>query len=145
YVGLALIGIPAMARRENPSAPPPGPPPGGVAGLLARVARLPLFAVLLAAAAVSLANPFGWRALWQPFEYFLVWRHEPVYQPIPELTPLFATWRSYLASGLPLLVLAWPLLVLVRAAARRFDPVEALTCAPRTALAPFNQRFVGYL
>ena len=145
YLGLALIGIHAVSRRETASAPSPEPLPGGVAGLLARVDRLPLLAVLPLAAAVSFANPFGWRALWEPFQYFLVWRHEPVYQPIPELAPLLVTWRSQLRDGLPVLALAWPLLVLGRAAARRFDVAETLTCALFTAHALANQRFGGEL
>ena len=138
FVGLALIafhclgpGAPAAAE-ERPS-------------FWARVDRMPTPILLVLAAALSFANPYGWRALWQPFEYFLFWRHEPIYHTIPELTPLYVTWRSYLASGLPLIVLAWPVLVLARATRGRFDLIEALTCALMTGLALFNQRFIGFL
>ena len=47
-----------------------------------------LLLAMLAAAAASLVNPFGWHALAQPFEYFFVWRHEPVYKLIGELSPV---------------------------------------------------------
>jgi hypothetical protein len=150
FVGLGLLGIHTLAR--PPAAPPDGvrdgasaPAPNRLRAFLSRADQMPWAFVLLFAALVSFANPYGWRALWQPFEYFLVWRHEPIYKTIPELTPLWATWRASLRSGLPVLVVLWPLLILVRAARRRFDLLEALTCVLFTGLALFNQRFIGYL
>ena len=142
YLGLTLLGLHALTPSGRRAAPADAT---SETGLFARFDALPLPAVLAAAIAVSFANPFGWRALWQPVEYFLVWRHEPIYQAIPELQPLLATWRSQLREGLPFLVLAWPLLALARALTRRFDPAEALTYALLTAHALFNQRFVGAL
>jgi hypothetical protein len=96
-----------------------------------------------AAAAASFVNPFGWRALAQPFEYFLRGRHEPIYSTIGELQPI--DWSVSLANGLPLF-----LLLLVAGAilhARRNSPDWAQVvilglCLPQ-ALA--SQRFVGYL
>lgn len=134
YLGLALIAIHALTPAGRRSAPAGG-----------SMDAMPLPFVFVAAIAVSFANPFGGQALWQPAEYFLVWRHEPVYQAIPELQPLLVTWRSQLREGLPFLVLAWPLLAIARAFRRRFDPAEAMTCALLTAHALLNQRFTGAL
>jgi hypothetical protein len=44
---------------------------------------------MVAAGVASLANPFGLDALLQPLQYFTVWRNEPVYQSIGELSPLY--------------------------------------------------------
>jgi tetratricopeptide (TPR) repeat protein len=109
------------------------------------LARVPLAGVLLAAVALSFLNPFGWRALWQPFEYLLTWRNESIYRNIPELAPLAQTWRLHLRSGLPILFALWPLLVLWRPRGRRFDAVEAMTCGLFTAQALLNQRLAGFL
>jgi hypothetical protein len=138
FVGLALIAFHCLTPNLPVSAEERP-------GFWTRADRMPTPLVLVLAAAISFVNPYGWRALRQPFEYFLVWRHEPIYQTIPELSPLLVTWRSYLASGLPVLVIAWPALVLVRATMHKFDLIEALTCALMTGLALFNQRFVGFL
>jgi len=138
YLGLVLLAIHAVAARE-----PARAITGGAQSLAARIARAPLAVVLGAAIVVSFANPFGWRALWQPFEYFLTWRHEPIYSTIAELRPLMATWHSHIRSGLLVLVAAWPLLVLWRPRARCFDVAEALTCALFTALVISSQRFSG--
>jgi hypothetical protein len=98
--------------------------------------------VLLAAIAISFLNPFGWRALAQPFEYFLFWRHEPIFQVIQELKPI--TWRVNVVNGLPLLVAGWPLLLAWRAAARRLDRVEGALMAGFTILVWLGQRFLGF-
>ncbi len=122
---------------------------GGVAvrqaGVFARLDHAPLWAALVGAVAVSFVNPYGWRALAQPFEYFFIWRHEAIYQTIPELRPLFQVWPNHLRSGLPFLVVVWPMLVLGRAVVRRFDPVEAMTCLLFVGHTLFNQRFSGAL
>lgn len=99
--------------------------------------------VLLAAAAVSFVNPFGWRALAQPFEYFLSGRYEPIFATIGELQPI--DWGVNLVNGLPLFL---PLLVIgaiAHARRRGLDLAQVVilaTCLPQ-ALA--SQRFVGYL
>jgi hypothetical protein len=108
-----------------------------------RRAAGPLALAMLAAAVTSLANPFGWQALAQPFQYFLTGRHEPVYATIGELQPI--DWGMAIANGLPLF-----LLLLVAGAvahARRHGPDWAqlaiyLVCLPQ---ALSSQRFVGYL
>ncbi|HTO90268.1 MAG TPA: tetratricopeptide repeat protein [Candidatus Sulfotelmatobacter sp.] len=151
WLGLALIAIhlPAELRRRWPE---PALDRADGTGLGARIraaiARfddLPLLWTLALCAAVSFLNPFGWRALWQPFEYFLTWRHEPVYLTIPELSPLWLTWRSHLRSGLPILVALWPLLAFSRLRLRRLDGVEVATATLFVALTLFNQRFAGFL
>ncbi len=138
YLGLTLLAIHVVAARG-----PAGAAADGARSVARRIAEAPLALVLAAAIAVSFANPFGWRALWQPFEFFLTWRHEPIYSTIAELQPLSTTWRAQVRSGLVVLIAAWPLLVLWRPRARRFDAVEALTCALFTSLVISSQRFSG--
>jgi len=94
-----------------------------------------------AAAAVSFLNPSGWRTVWQPFEFWLVWRHEPIYQNIHELMPV--DWSANWKNGLPLLMAAWPVLALRRARRPALDPVECMTCAVFSALVLLGQRFMG--
>jgi hypothetical protein len=106
--------------------------------------RRPLLATLAGAMAISFVNPFGWRALWQPVEYFTVWRHDSIYRAIPELLPFWEVWRVRLATGLPVLLVLWPLLVLGRPRGRRFDPVEAATCFMFTVLTVYAQRFASF-
>jgi hypothetical protein len=145
YLGLAITGFHLLARPAAGEPPDPGAAAAPRRSLLARIDRMPLGLALAACAAISFANPFGWRALWQPVEYFLYWRHQGVFLPIPELAPLLQTWPSHLRSGLPFLVVLWPLLAIGRAFARRLDVPELLTCALFTGHALFNQRFTGSL
>lgn len=128
WLGLALTGFHLAAA---------------LAGADRRRLGPPLALALLGSAALSFANPYGARALAQPFEFFFVWRHEPIYQTIAELRPLWQTWTRHLRSGLPFLVLAWPVLVLWRPRRRPFDLAEALTAALLTALVISSQRFVS--
>jgi hypothetical protein len=95
----------------------------------------------LAAAAVSFVNPSGWRTLWQPFEFWLVWRHEPIYSTIGEMAPV--VWSVHLRDGLPLVLALWPLLALARVRRHGLDRVEAMTCVFFTALIAVGQRFTG--
>jgi hypothetical protein len=124
-------GAPAPARA---GATPPGP--AHAAG-----GRWRLAWVGLAALAISFVNPYGWRALWQPFDFFLNHRNEPIFKTIGELGPV--EWSIYWRKGLPLLVAGWPLLALWRARRRGVDLVELLSCAAFTALALPAQRFLG--
>jgi hypothetical protein len=109
-----------------------------------RPSRAPgALALAIAAAAVaSLANPFGWEALLQPLQYFTVWRHEPVYLTIGELSPIY--WDVHVIDLLPL----WLLLVvggaLARWRARGFDAAEAVLLVVCLAQALSTQRFLGY-
>ncbi len=131
YLGLVLIGIHWISDRLTR-------PPAGAGGR----AR-PLGRVLILAVAVSFLNPFGWHALAQPFEYFFVWRHEPIYMTIAELEPMGRPVN--LIDAIPWLLLAWPLLALERARRRRADPAEIATSLLFTGLALASQRFVGTL
>ena len=115
--------------------------PGRGGGAAARIRARRLAIVALGALAISFVNPWGWRALWQPFDYFLHWRHEPIFQIIRELRPV--NWRDYERSPLPLLVAAWPALIAWQARRRLFDRVEAILCAGLSTLALSTQRFIG--
>jgi hypothetical protein len=97
--------------------------------------------VLLLAVAVSFVNPFGWRAVWRPFEFAFSWRHDPLISSISELAPL--DWSANLSNGLPLVMLGWPALVLWRWIRRGLDAVEFASCALFTALALSGNRFVA--
>jgi hypothetical protein len=112
---------------------------GGDPAAAARARRLALAA--LGALAISFVNPWSWRALWQPFEYFLVWRHEPIFRIIGELQPV--DWRDHLFTPLAALVVGWPALIALRAGRRAFDRVEAVLCLAFTALALTTQRFTS--
>jgi hypothetical protein len=134
HLGLAMIGFHVLhdllARRGHP---PYTPAPG-------RLALIGLAALL-----VSFANPYGWRALWQPFEYFLFWRHETIYRAIAELQPLFPfAWQGKIWTGLPLLLVAWPVLALVHARRRGLDVVEWLALGVYTAITLSTMRFAGF-
>ena len=133
YLGLAVLGVfwidalLAERARNRRSATP---------------SSVRLGVMLALACAISFLNPFGWRALWQPFEYFLYWRHEPIFQAIGELKPI--VWRLNLENGLPLLMLGWPALFAWRAAHGRFDRVEGVLGLAFTGLTLFGQRFLGF-
>jgi hypothetical protein len=135
YLGLMMIGFHVLhdvlaARRPHPAYAP-------------AARRLALIG--LAALAVSLINPYGWRALAQPFEYVLFWRHEAIYQGIAELQPLFPfAWQSKIATGLPALIVLWPALALLRWRRHGLDVVELLACAAYTAMALSTVRFAGF-
>ncbi len=91
----------------------------------------------------SFVNPFGWRALWWPFDFALHQRHEPIYVTIGELEPL--RWRENLWNGAPLLVLGWPLLLIARARKSGVDFAEAILAALFATLALMSVRFLGLL
>ena len=96
----------------------------------------------VASLAISFVNPFGWRALWQPFDFFLHQRHEPIFQGIFELRPLDLGMN--LMNLLPLVVFGWPLLALWRWRRQGFDLVEGLLLAVFLGLSFMSQRFLGF-
>jgi hypothetical protein len=103
----------------------------------------PLWMAALLALAALFLNPSGWRALWQPFEYALVWSREPIYRTIAELRPM--SWSAHWKTGIELLLVGWPLLLWLRARrVRAVDWAEVLLCALLTALAIQSQRFAGF-
>jgi hypothetical protein len=84
YLGLVVLSVFwADERLRPPSSTRPG-----------------LGRVLLGAIAISFLNPFGWRALWQPFDYFLHGRHEAIFELVGELRPI--AWNVNVVNGLPL-------------------------------------------
>jgi hypothetical protein len=101
-----------------------------------------LIAIGLAGLAVSLANPFGWRTLWLPFDYFLHLRHEPLTADVLELRPF--PLHQLVGRGLILPLVAWALLTLIRPGRRRPDVAEILLCLSFTALAFQSRRFIGF-
>jgi hypothetical protein len=119
-----------------------------LAAIAPRTARRPpaprtLLLVLLASVAASFLNPFGWRALAQPIEYFLVWRHEPIYQVIGELRPI--DWSQHLGAMLPFWFAAVGLLALARWIRHEFDVVQCLVLLVFVPQAVTTQRFLGTL
>jgi hypothetical protein len=86
-------------------------------------------------------EPYGWRALWQPFDFYLNHRDEPIFKTIGELGPV--EWSIYWKKGLPFLVAGWPLLALWRWRKKGADLVELSSCAFFTAIALPAQRFLG--
>jgi hypothetical protein len=130
WMGLALTAIHLIAA-DAPRGRGAGPGRAGLARALA------------GSILISFVNPFGWRALSQPFEYWFVWRHEPIFHVITELGPI--DWSVNAWNGLPLVLAGWPLLLVLRARRAGFDRVEALTAALFIGLTLSSQRFIGQL
>ncbi|MGH7742730.1 MAG: hypothetical protein ACRENS_12005, partial [Candidatus Eiseniibacteriota bacterium] len=143
WMGFAIQGIYFVSECL---APPGRRAEGRRAPLLGRLGltgwRAPA-AVMLASAAISFANPWGWRALWQPVDYLLHWRHEPIFRIISELAPL--DWRANLTNLLPLLIGGWAALLLWTLVRRRADFVECALFVTFVSLALWTQRFMGFL
>ncbi|HKQ58359.1 MAG TPA: hypothetical protein VJY35_10880, partial [Candidatus Eisenbacteria bacterium] len=97
-----------------------------------------LWLVTAACALAACINPFGWRALWQPFDFLLHWRDTALFQGIGELRAV--GWSGNETNGVFLLLLGWPLLLLWRS---RRDVAGILTCAFFTAYALPSQRFLA--
>ena len=136
FLGMVLIGIHWLAallaaRRRRPGDAGPDPHPNR------------LLLVGLAMFAVSFLNPFGWRALWQPFDFALHWSGEPMFQGIGELQRLPLVGLKW--SGVAFVVVLWPLLVAWRGVRRGWDVVEVLLCLVFVPLACSSVRFLGYL
>ena len=108
-----------------------------------RARRFPrtLMRVSVTALAASFVNPFGWRALWAPFDYALHLSHEPIFQDIGELHSI--VWGANFANGLPLLMALWPLLMLWRMRHGPVDVAERILLVLFTGLALLHQRFLG--
>jgi len=131
FVGLIVIGFYALAELA----------PGARAAGASNDRRL--WWIGLAALAVSFVNPFGWRALWEPFAFLVSGRQEMMYQGIGELRPV--AWGLNRWNGLPLLLVAWPLLALWRARRRGPDWAEGGTLLLFEGIALTGKRFLGPL
>jgi len=114
----------------------------------ARLHRRPgsgrLLVALVVSVAVSFVNPYGWKLLAQPFEYFFTWRHEAIYRNITELTPVDASAyaTSFFSVWLPLVV---GLALWGWWRRRTVDVAQLLTLAAFVPQALGTQRFLGYL
>jgi hypothetical protein len=104
-------------------------------------ALVPHFQAALAGGALGLVNPAGWRALAEPFAFVFSGRQSALYSNIAELQPLM--WNVHWKTGIELLMVGWPLLIVSRAARRRLGLDEILSCVLFTALALTSQRFAG--
>lgn len=133
YFGLLVLGVYALGTswptgaaltREGPAPP----------------ARM-LWLVLAACVAVSFLNPFGARALMEPFQFLFEWRNDPMYRTIGEFQP--PDWRLNARNGLALLLIAWPILQVWRARRGLFDAVEGMLFVLLSAAVLISQRFIG--
>lgn len=131
YVGLFVTGaflLDALWRRWRRK---PGPPPRDLA------------LALLVSALASFLNPYGWRVLAQPFEYFLVWRHEPIFQNIGELRA--PDWEAYAPTGLPVFLALMVALAVLRIHRRGADLAQLIILGLLVPQSLGSQRFLGYL
>jgi hypothetical protein len=124
-LGVVVLALHALAARV-----PPGRP-----------ALRGLGRVVIAVIAFAFVNPFGWHVVRRPFEYLLVWRHDPLLSGISELQPL--DWSLNLWNGLPLLLAGWPVLALWRTRRHGPDALELGLCTLGTVLAVSGNRFVA--
>ena len=99
---------------------------------------------MVAAGLASLVNPFGMDALLQPLQYFTIWRHEPVYQTISELSPLYKYWDVHVRDLLPLWLGLVVAASVVRWRRRGFDAAEAVLIVVCLTQALTTLRFLGY-
>src|SRR5262249_55742495 len=83
-----------------------------------------------------------WRALWEPFRFAWVGRTSALYQAIDELHGLGL--GDYWREWTPLVLFAWPLLVLWRGARGRWDGVEGTLMVACEILTWTGRRFVIY-
>ena len=130
FVGLIVIGFYALAELA----------PGARAAGASNDRRL--WWIGLAALAVSFVNPFGWRALWEPFAFLVSGRQEMMYQGIGELRPV--AWGLNRWNGLPLLLVAWPLLALWGWRRMGADWAEILMLLCFGVIGLRSQRFLGF-
>jgi len=98
--------------------------------------------VLAAMLAVSFVNPWGWRALWEPFDYVLNHASEPIMQGVFELAPV--DFANNLRDLLPLTLVAWLALFAWHTRRKGLDLAELLTVGGFLALGLRTQRFLGF-
>jgi tetratricopeptide (TPR) repeat protein len=132
FLGLGLLAIHQLDAQLDARAKHPG----------AKPYAMRLWAVTAAAVAISFLNPFGWRALWQPFEFALFQRHEPIFRSIPELQALDL--GVNLKNLLPLVLFGWPLLLVWRWRRVGLDRVETCLALGAIGFAFSAERFLGF-
>ena len=99
--------------------------------------------ILVCATAACLINPFGVRAVWQPFDFFLHGRYERIFQVVDELQPI--DWSDNLRNGLPLYLLGFLALAAWRWRRIGFDAAQAVIMAVLLPQALSTNRFLGFL
>src|SRR5580765_7557927 len=130
WMGIALTSVflaDAWLRRRDPAA--------------AADARA-LAMWLAASVVVLLFNPFGWKAIAQPFEYQLSLKDDPLFRSIAELQPV--DWSVNVANGLPLFLLLCAGAAIARATRRGVDRVEWALLLLFGWLGLGAQRFLGF-
>jgi predicted negative regulator of RcsB-dependent stress response len=98
--------------------------------------------VTVAAFAVSFVNPWGWRALWEPFDYVLHHASEPIMLGVTELQPV--DFANNLRDLLPLILAGWIALFVWRTRRAGLDLAELLVAGGFLVLALRTQRFLGF-
>jgi hypothetical protein len=149
FLGPALVALHAGEDTWRRLSPPKRVPASRKGRLVAATESHPssasspsrLWLILVACIAISFLNPFGWRALWEPFDFFLHRRHELIYRTILELNPpdFRESWREMV----PLALLLWPALFAWRSWRGRWDGVELVLLVGFSVLAWRASRFVG--
>jgi tetratricopeptide (TPR) repeat protein len=151
HVGLGILTLYALDaswrqwRSRTPEAAlarAGGNPGAGWKATVRQAGARRLWIVLGAAIAASFVNPFGAGTLIQPFEFFFILRHEPIYRTIGELQPL--DWTLNNRNGLLGLLVLWPALQVARARRGKLDPVEGVLWLLLTPLVLGSQRFIGF-
>jgi hypothetical protein len=92
--------------------------------------------------AVLFINPFGWKAVTQPFEYQLSLKDDPLFRTIAELQPV--DWSVNVANGLPVFLALCAGAALVRAMRKGVDRVEWVLLLLFGWLGLGAQRFLGF-
>ena len=100
-----------------------------------------LWLVLGGCVVASFINPFGWRALAEPFQFFFDWRHDPMYRTIAEFQAI--NWEVNSRNGMIPMLIAWPILQIWRARRREWDPAETALWVVLTPAPILSQRFIG--
>ncbi len=97
---------------------------------------------MAAGALACFANPFGWKALWQPFDYFFHGRQELIYRSIAELAPI--EWSVNVRNALPAFLALFAVALVARGLRRGWDAAELAIVAVALPQTLASQRFLGY-
>ena len=100
-----------------------------------------LLLVMLAAGVACFANPYGLRAIIQPFDFFLHGRTEPIFRYVDELQPL--EWSENIRNGAPFYLVALVGLAIMRWRKGTFDAAQAVLLAVLLPQAFATKRFLA--